>query len=122
MAAQGTVGIVGVGNMGGGMAGRLLECGWRVQVRDLVDSKVQALVREGARAAASPREAAAGAQALIVAVVDAQQAAGHAASHVAHADDRDGARHRQLCTRRLALAIDIRMPRPMPSVTIAVPP
>jgi L-threonate 2-dehydrogenase len=73
--AKGTVGIVGVGNMGGGMAGRLLECGWRVQVRDIVDAKMQALVREGALAATSPREAATSAQALIVAVVTAQQAA-----------------------------------------------
>lgn len=68
-----TVGIVGVGNMGGGMAARLLECGWQVQACDLVAAKVQALVRQGARAAASPAEAAGGAQALIVCVVDAAQ-------------------------------------------------
>jgi L-threonate 2-dehydrogenase len=73
MSGRGTIGIIGVGNMGGGMAGRLLECGWRVQVRDLVEAKVQALVQQGAFAAATPREAAAGADALIVAVVDAQQ-------------------------------------------------
>ena len=66
-------GIVGVGNMGGGMAARLLACGWAVQACDLVDAKVQALVREGARAAATPAEAAQGADALIVCVVDAQQ-------------------------------------------------
>lgn len=70
----GTVGIVGVGNMGGAMAGRLLECGWQVQACDLVAAKVQALVRQGARAAATPRQAAAGAEALIVCVVDAAQA------------------------------------------------
>lgn len=70
----GAIGIVGVGNMGGGMAGRLLECGWPVQACDLVEAKVQALVRQGARAAATPREAAAGAQALIVCVVNAQEA------------------------------------------------
>ncbi|MEJ8835084.1 NAD(P)-dependent oxidoreductase [Ramlibacter sp. AN1133] len=69
----GTVGIVGVGNMGGGMAARLLACGWRVQACDLVEAKVQALVRQGARAAASPQEAAQGADALIVCVVDAAQ-------------------------------------------------
>jgi L-threonate 2-dehydrogenase len=68
-----TIGIVGVGNMGGGMAARLLERGWRVQACDLVEEKVQALVREGASAAATPREAAAGVQALIVCVVDAAQ-------------------------------------------------
>lgn len=66
-------GIVGVGNMGGGMAARLLACGWAVQACDLVDARVQALVREGARAVATPAEAAHGADALIVCVVDAQQ-------------------------------------------------
>lgn len=66
--------IVGVGNMGGGMAARLLDCGWEVAVCDLVPEKVEALVRCGASAAATPRAAAAGAAALIVCVVDAQQA------------------------------------------------
>ena len=70
---SGTVGIVGVGNMGGGMAARLLACGWQVQACDLVEPRVQALVREGARAAANPREAARGVDALIVCVVDAAQ-------------------------------------------------
>jgi putative dehydrogenase len=68
-----TVGIVGVGNMGGGMAHRLLACDWQVQACDLVAAKVQALVRQGARAAATPRDAAQGAAALIVCVVDAAQ-------------------------------------------------
>jgi 3-hydroxyisobutyrate dehydrogenase len=67
------VGIVGVGNMGGGMAARLLACGWTVQACDLVAAKVQALVRDGGRAAATPADAARGADALIVCVVDAQQ-------------------------------------------------
>jgi 3-hydroxyisobutyrate dehydrogenase len=69
----GTIGIVGVGNMGGGMAARLLACDWRVQACDLVQAKVQALVRQGATSAATPREAAEGADALIVCVVDAAQ-------------------------------------------------
>lgn len=71
---QGTVGVVGVGNMGGGMARRLLSRGWTVQACDLVHERVDALVPLGARAAATPAQAAAGAQALIVCVVDAQQA------------------------------------------------
>lgn len=71
---QALVGIVGVGNMGGALAARLLECGWQVQACDLVAERVQALVERGARAAATPAAAAAGAQALIVCVVDAQQA------------------------------------------------
>jgi len=69
------VGFIGVGNMGAGMAGRLLEGGCAVQACDLVPGKVQALVRQGARAAATPVHAAAGAHALIVCVVDARQSA-----------------------------------------------
>lgn len=72
-AASGTVGVVGVGNMGGGMAARLLACGWRVRACDLVRSRVDALVALGATAAATPADAARGADALIVAVVDANQ-------------------------------------------------
>ena len=36
MSAQQTAGIIGVGNMGGGMARRLLGLGWHVHVRDMV--------------------------------------------------------------------------------------
>jgi putative dehydrogenase len=68
-----TVGIVGVGNMGGGMAARLLACGWRVRACDLVEAKIQALALLGAEAAATPAAAAHGADALIVCVVDAVQ-------------------------------------------------
>ena len=69
-----SVGIVGVGNMGGGMAARLLDRGYAVLACDLVSDRVEALVRLGARAAAAPAQAAAGAQALIVCAVDAGQA------------------------------------------------
>ncbi|HEX2545325.1 MAG TPA: NAD(P)-dependent oxidoreductase [Ramlibacter sp.] len=68
-----TIGIVGVGNMGGGMAARLLERGWRVRACDLVQSKVQTLVAQGATPAATPADATRDAQALIVCVVDAAQ-------------------------------------------------
>ncbi|TFZ05303.1 NAD(P)-dependent oxidoreductase [Ramlibacter henchirensis] len=67
----GSVGIVGVGNMGGGMAARLLEQGWPVRACDLVPEKVEALRRLGATSAASSADAATGARALIVCVVDA---------------------------------------------------
>jgi putative dehydrogenase len=70
---RGTVGIVGVGNMGGGMAGRLLERGWQVQACDLDAAQVAALVAQGARAAATPAAAARGCGTLIVCVVDAGQ-------------------------------------------------
>lgn len=73
MTAPGTVGIVGVGNMGGGMAGRLLDQGWRVQACDLDADKVAALVAQGARAAGTPAAAADGCDTLIVCVVDARQ-------------------------------------------------
>jgi L-threonate 2-dehydrogenase len=71
---SGTTGIVGVGNMGGGMAARLLARGWQVRACDLVPQKVAELARLGATAAATPAQAARGADALVVAVVDAAQA------------------------------------------------
>lgn len=70
----GPVAIVGVGNMGGGMARRLLDRGWRVRACDIVAEKIEALAAAGAQAAATPAQAAAGADALIVCVVDAAQA------------------------------------------------
>jgi 3-hydroxyisobutyrate dehydrogenase len=71
-----SIGIVGVGNMGAGMAARLLACGWPVRACDLVTAKVDALVAQGATAAATPADAARGVDALIVCVVDAVQALG----------------------------------------------
>jgi putative dehydrogenase len=72
-APAGAVGIVGVGNMGGAMAAHLLQQGWRVAACDLVAERVDALVQLGAAAAPTPAQAAAGAQALVVCVVDAAQ-------------------------------------------------
>ena len=43
MSVRQTVGIVGVGNMGGGMASRLLGLGWGVHVCDIDESKTTAL-------------------------------------------------------------------------------
>jgi putative dehydrogenase len=68
-----TVGIVGVGNMGGGMAGRLLERGWRVQVCDIDAAKTTLWEENGALARTSPAQAAIDSIALIVCVVDAAQ-------------------------------------------------
>lgn len=67
------VAIVGVGNMGGGMAGRLLDLGWPVRVHDIDGAKVQALQSLGAVACRDAADAASGASALIVCVVDAAQ-------------------------------------------------
>lgn len=41
------VGIVGVGNMGGGMARRLLARGWTVRVHDIDPAKADALAGAG---------------------------------------------------------------------------
>jgi 3-hydroxyisobutyrate dehydrogenase len=68
-----TVGIVGVGNMGGGMAAHLLEQGWTVRVHDIDDAKVQALRTIGALACTDAAETARDAHTLIVCVVDAAQ-------------------------------------------------
>lgn len=67
------VGIVGVGNMGGAMAARLLDQGWTVQVHDIDRLKVDALAAAGARPCAGAADAARNCAALIVCVVDAGQ-------------------------------------------------
>ena len=69
----GRVGIVGIGNMGGAMAARLLDTGWPVQVCDIDAGKARALAALGADVRATPAECAADCGALIVCVVDAAQ-------------------------------------------------
>jgi 3-hydroxyisobutyrate dehydrogenase len=70
---MGTIGIVGVGLMGGAMARRLLDLGHRVVVRDLDPAREAALVAAGAAVAPTPAALAARCELLIVAVVDAAQ-------------------------------------------------
>ena len=65
--------VIGVGNMGGGMAANLLGQGWDVRVCDIDAAKVAAMVQLGAVAVAHPCEAAPESQAFIVCVVDAAQ-------------------------------------------------
>ncbi|HEX9718883.1 MAG TPA: NAD(P)-dependent oxidoreductase [Ramlibacter sp.] len=67
------IGVVGVGNMGGAMAARLLEQDWPVRVCDIDGAKVRALQALGAEGRADAAQAAAGCAALIVCVVDAAQ-------------------------------------------------
>jgi L-threonate 2-dehydrogenase len=67
------VAMVGVGNMGGAMAARLLEGGWSVQVFDIDPRRVETLRQQGAVACNSAAETVAGCSALIVCVVDALQ-------------------------------------------------
>lgn len=68
-----TVGIVGVGNMGGGMAAHLLAQGWTVKVRDIDSDKAGALAALGAEACEDAAAAAQDVDGLIVCVVDADQ-------------------------------------------------
>jgi L-threonate 2-dehydrogenase len=68
-----SVAIVGVGNMGGAMAARLLEQGWAVRACDIDAGKIEALKTLGAAVGESPAQTVAGCDALIVCVVDAAQ-------------------------------------------------
>lgn len=67
------VAIVGVGNMGGAMAQRLLDRRWPVHVFDIDVAKVAALQALGATPRANASQAALGCGVLIVCVVDGQQ-------------------------------------------------
>jgi putative dehydrogenase len=69
------VAVIGVGNMGLGMALRLRDSGQAVRVHDLDASRMALALAGGAQAAASPAAAASGCTLLIVAVVDAPQTA-----------------------------------------------
>lgn len=59
------IGFIGVGTMGGPMAANLLKAGHQLTVYDLNSAAVESAVSKGARAAASPREAAEGAEVVI---------------------------------------------------------
>ena len=67
------VGIVGVGNMGLGMALRMIDCGHAVRVRDIDPTREHMAFQHGASVHADAAAAARGCDALIVAVVDAAQ-------------------------------------------------
>ena len=67
------VAIVGVGNMGGAMAQRLLDQRWPVQIHDIDAGRMAALAPLGAVARADAAQAVVGCGVLIVCVVDAAQ-------------------------------------------------
>lgn len=66
-------GIVGTGNMGGGMAKRLLDLGWPVYVHDLDTIKQSELQTAGAHGCAHAAAVAQAAEVVIVCVIDASQ-------------------------------------------------
>ncbi|MBK6650429.1 MAG: NAD(P)-dependent oxidoreductase [Betaproteobacteria bacterium] len=68
-----SAGLVGVGNMGAGMARRLLAMGWTVHVCDIDAAKADALKQKGAFRHDTPKECAIDSEAIIVCVVDALQ-------------------------------------------------
>ena len=65
-----SIAFLGVGTMGGGMAGRLLGAGFTVTVWNRRRERADALVARGARVAESPKTAAAGADLVISMVAD----------------------------------------------------
>ena len=65
-----TVAFLGLGVMGSGMASRLVATGSSVVVWNRRRERAEPIVAQGARLAASPREAATGAQAVVSMVAD----------------------------------------------------
>jgi len=68
-----TVGVIGAGNMGGGMVERLREQGWPVVVCDIDPAALERALQVGATLAATPALLAAQCRTVIVCVVDAEQ-------------------------------------------------
>jgi 3-hydroxyisobutyrate dehydrogenase len=64
------IAFLGLGRMGTGMAGRLLAAGHELTVWNRTAGKAAVLVEGGARLASSPRDAAAGTDAVVVMVSD----------------------------------------------------
>jgi len=65
-----SVAFIGLGRMGHGMAGRYLDAGFKVAVWNRSKAKAEDLIARGARWAASPRDAAVDADAVITMVAD----------------------------------------------------
>jgi 3-hydroxyisobutyrate dehydrogenase len=64
------IALLGLGTMGGGMAGNLLKAGFSLNIYNRTPAKAQALVSAGARLASTPAEAARGASVIISMVED----------------------------------------------------
>lgn len=65
-----SVAFVGLGKMGSAMAANVIRAGFEVVVYNRTPEKAEALLRQGARAAKSPREAAAAADAVVTNLMD----------------------------------------------------
>ncbi|MBR1247843.1 NAD(P)-dependent oxidoreductase [Bradyrhizobium sp. AUGA SZCCT0169] len=65
-----TVAFIGLGRMGHGMAGRYLDAGFSVAIWNRSKAKAEDLITRGARWAASPANAADGADAVVTMVAD----------------------------------------------------
>src|SRR5262245_16896343 len=65
-----TIAFIGLGNMGAGMARRLLQAGHELRVFNRTRSKATGLEREGARYCSTPREACAGVDAVFAMTAD----------------------------------------------------
>ena len=76
MAAIRKIAFAGIGNMGWPMAANLVKAGFDVTVCDVVPGRAEAFAAEtGAKAAASPAEAAKGAEAVVIIVPTSKQVA-----------------------------------------------
>jgi 3-hydroxyisobutyrate dehydrogenase len=64
------IALLGLGLMGSGMAGRLLDAGYPLTIWNRTPGKTQALVGRGAKVANSPRQAVAGATVVISMLAD----------------------------------------------------
>jgi 3-hydroxyisobutyrate dehydrogenase-like beta-hydroxyacid dehydrogenase len=66
------IGFVGIGSMGEGMARNLLNAGHQITIYNRTAERTRGLVKEGARLASHPSEAASGAEVLITMLSDDQ--------------------------------------------------
>jgi 3-hydroxyisobutyrate dehydrogenase-like beta-hydroxyacid dehydrogenase len=64
------IGFIGIGQMGRGMAANLLAAGHRLRVYNRSPDKLAPLLEQGAQAASTPREAAAGAELVFTMLAD----------------------------------------------------
>src|SRR5205085_8662966 len=74
--SQRQVALLGLGTMGLGMAGRLLGAGFRLAVFNRTAQKAESLATKGARVAATPRDAASGANVVVSMVADDEASRG----------------------------------------------